>query len=134
MAEMTSGALLGHALRLEHCAGDDVHPPENPAAAPPAIQESRGSTPTRAAKNLIVSRALSTGEDPPAVSNRREGDYEFNASSAVRLPEGEHPPGVDVRRGVDNDVDASRAVHLRGRGYPRGVTDRRGVEYKVDAS
>ena len=113
---MTDAAVLGHAPRLEDCAGDDVHPPADPAAAPPSIQKRRGTAPTRAAENSGVPQALSTSEDPPAVANRRGGDYEVNASRAVRLPEGEHPLVVNVQRGVDNDVDASHAVHLQGGG------------------
>ena len=96
MAAMTDAAVLVHAPRLEDCAGDDVTSPADAAAAPPAIRTRRGSAPTRAAENLLVPRALSTAEDPPAVTIRRGGDYEVDASRAVRLPDGEHPPGVNV--------------------------------------
>ena len=57
---MTDAAVLGHAPRLEHCAGGDVHPLPKPAAAPPAIQESRGSAPMLTAENSLVPRELST--------------------------------------------------------------------------
>ena len=123
---MTDVAVLGRAPRLEHCAGDNVHPPADPAAAPPAIQESRGSAPTRVSENSLVPRAMSTMEDTLAVAIRRGEDYKVDASHAVRLPEGEHPPGVNVRRGVDNDVDASRAVPWNTKSMPQASCTCRG--------
>ena len=72
VAAMTDAAVLGHGPRLEHCGGGDVHPQPNPAAAPPAIQESRGSAPTRAAEDSLVPRALSTGA-PASGGGRHRG-------------------------------------------------------------
>ena len=60
VAAMTDAAVLRHGPRLEHCAGGDVHPQPNSAAAPPGIQESSVSTPTRAADDSLVPRVLST--------------------------------------------------------------------------
>ena len=96
VAAMTDAAVLGHGPRLEHCAGGDVHPPPNPAAAPPAIQESRGSAPTRAAEDSLVPRALSTGAPASGggvIAALRTGarwSAVHEASRSVHMPGGEH--------------------------------------------
>ena len=96
VAAMTDAAVLGHGQTLEHCAGGDVHPPPNPAAAPPAIQESRGSAPTRAAEDSLVSRALSTGAPASGggvIAALRSGarwSAVHEASRSVHMPGGEH--------------------------------------------
>ena len=64
MAAMTDTAVLGHAARMDDCAGDKYAPPADLLTAPLAIRTRRGLAPTRAAVNFLVPRALSTAEDP----------------------------------------------------------------------